>query len=123
MYVIDPHSPPSRTESQSYAAARATADRAFRVVQREFVRAATLDSRGDEKPLTGLERLELAALCAALAGAFERAANAWDPLRAGRPIAAAYRRSAYRLHDASARHTTFAEFAPAHALHSATDLF
>lgn len=79
MYVIhDPDPARRRTAEQQrlYDAARAAATRIFDLVQHEYVRATELDSRGDDHPLTALERLELASLCAALATAFDHTAVA-----------------------------------------------
>lgn len=120
MYVFDdPNPAETRTaeQQQRYTTARDAASRVFGVVQHEYARATELDNRPDEQPLTALERLELASLCAALASAFDRAADIWhayqpDPKLA---ITEAYRQQARDLRDADALNTALAELAPATA--------
>lgn len=116
MYVIyDPDPTGARTadQQQRYADTRAAASRIFRAVQHEYARATELDTRPDDQPLTALERLELASLCATLADAFARAADIWDRYRPNLAIAVAYRQQALDLHDAAALNTALAEIAPA----------
>lgn len=84
--------------------------RLLRLVQPDFRRYQELDARGDDAPLTALERLELAAKCATLAVALERAAATWDTTDPA--LAAAYRRLARGWHDESARHEAVAGLAP-----------
>src|SRR5690606_38924247 len=81
MYIIydpDPTGTRPADQQQRYADTRAAASRIFRAVQHEYARATELDTRPDDQPLTALERLELASLCATLADAFARAADIWD---------------------------------------------
>lgn len=116
MYVIhDPDPTGTRTadQQQRYDDTRAAASRIFRAVQHEYARATELDTRPDDQPLTALERLELASLCATLADAFARAADIWDNYRPNLAIAVAYRQQALDLHDADALNTALAEIAPA----------
>ncbi len=116
MYVIfDPHPADACTadQQQRYETTRTAANRVFGAVQREYVRATELDTRGDDEPLTAIERLELASLCATLAGAFAHAADTWDSYRSNLPVAVAYRQQATDLQDADALNTALADIAPA----------
>lgn len=118
MYVIhDPDPARERTaeQKQRYDAARAAVTRLFGLVQHEYARASELDSRGDDHPLTALERLELASLCASLATVFAEAADIWHSFQPDPELAitAAYRQQALDLRDADALHTAVAEIAPA----------
>ena len=117
MYVIhDPDPARGRTAEQQrrYDAARAAVTRLFDTVQYEYARATELDTRGDDHPLTVHERFELASRCAALATAFDHAADIWENVQAEPELAitAAYRQQARDLRDADALHTAVAEIAP-----------
>lgn len=118
MYVIeDPHPGTAHTpvQRQRYDETRHAVTELFRAAQHEFRRANELDNRGDDNPLTSLERLELASLCSALADAFDRAADTWNVYLPTLPITAAYRQQALDLRDAAELNTALAEIAPATA--------
>src|SRR5690606_25273329 len=113
--LLHPGTAHTPVQRQRYDETRHAVTELFRAAQHEFRRANELDNRGDDNPLTSLERLELASLCSALADAFDRAADTWNAYLPTLPITAAYRQQALDLRDAAELNTALAEIAPATA--------